>query len=949
MHSILIEQATQVNAWDRVLIENGEKVRYAQYTYRTAHTGQCLGPCTHRKRRKGSLCIVYLQNRPHRSMLGTEQKTEKRFVMHSILIEQVTQVNAWDRVLIENGEKVRYVQYTYRTGHTGQCLGPCAHRKQRKGSLCIVYLQNSPHRSMLGTEQKTEKRFVMYSILIEQATQVNAWDRVLIENGEKVRYAQYTYRTAHTGQCLGQNRKQRKGSLCIVYLQNRPHRSMLGTEQKTEKRFVIYSILIEQATQVNAWDRIENREKVRYAQYTYRTAHTGQCLGQNRKRRKGSLCIVYLQNRSHRSMLGTEQKTEKRFVMHSILIEQPTQVNAWDRVLIENGEKVRYIVYLQNRSHRSMLGTGCSQKTENRFVMHSILIEQPTQVNAWDRVLIENGEKVRYAQYTYRTGHTGQCLGPCAHRKRRKGSLCIVYLQNRSHRSMLWTEQKTEKRFVMHSILIEQATQVNAWDRIENGEKVRYAQYTYRTAHTGQCLGQNRKWGKGSLCIVYLQNSPHRSMLGTVYSQKTEKRFVMHSILIEQATQVNAWDRIENGEKVRYAQYTYRTGHTGQCLGQNRKRRKGSLCIVYLQNRSHRSMLGTEQKTEKRFVMHSILIEQATQVNAWDRIENREKVRYVQYTYRTGHTSQCLGQNRKQRKGSLCIVYLQNRSHRSMLGTEQKTEKRFVMHSILIEQATQVNAWDSVLIENGEKVRYAQYTYRTAHTGQCLGQNRKRRKGSLCIVYLQNRSHRSMLGTEQKTEKRFVMHSILIEQATQVNAWDRIENREKVRYVQYTYRTGHTGQCLGQNRKRRKGSLCIVYLQNRPHRSMLGTVCSQKTEKRFVMYSILIEQATQVNAWDRIENREKVRYIVYLQNSPHRSMLGTGCSQKTEKRFVMYSILIEQATQVNAWDRIRDNPGMGHCQFMRKLWKIEEIRLQIWKGPYIIYPNMQLVLVQDPK
>ena len=29
--------------------------------------------------------------------------------MHSILKEQVTQVNAWDRVLIENGEKVRYV------------------------------------------------------------------------------------------------------------------------------------------------------------------------------------------------------------------------------------------------------------------------------------------------------------------------------------------------------------------------------------------------------------------------------------------------------------------------------------------------------------------------------------------------------------------------------------------------------------------------------------------------------------------------------------------------------------------------------------------------------------------------------------------------------------------------------------------------------------------------
>ena len=29
----------------------------------------------------------------------------------------------------------------------------------------------------------------------------------------------------------------------------------------------------------------------------------------------------------------------------------------------------------------------------------------------------------------------------------------------------------------------------------------------------------------------------------------------------------------------------------------------------------------------------------------------------------------------------------------------------------------------------------------------------------------------------------------------------------------------------------------------------------------------------------------------------------------------------------------RDNPGMGHCQFMRKLCKIEEIRLQIWKGP----------------
>ena len=29
----------------------------------------------------------------------------------------------------------------------------------------------------------------------------------------------------------------------------------------------------------------------------------------------------------------------------------------------------------------------------------------------------------------------------------------------------------------------------------------------------------------------------------------------------------------------------------------------------------------------------------------------------------------------------------------------------------------------------------------------------------------------------------------------------------------------------------------------------------------------------------------------------------------------------------------RDNPGMGHCQFMRKLCKIEEIQLQIWKGP----------------
>ena len=43
----------------------------------------------------------------------------------------------------------------------------------------------------------------------------------------------------------------------------------------------------------------------------------------------------------------------------------------------------------------------------------------------------------------------------------------------------------------------------------------------------------------------------------------------------------------------------------------------------------------------------------------------------------------------------------------------------------------------------------------------------------------------------------------------------------------------------------------------------------------------------------------------------------------------------------------KDNPGMGHCQFMRKLCKIEEIRLQIWKGPLynIIYPNMQLVLV----
>ena len=323
MHSILIEQATQVNAWDR--IENGEKVRYVQYTYRTGHTGQCLGQ--NRKQRKGSLCIVYLQNRPHRSMLGTEQKTEKRFVMHSILIEQPTQVNAWDR--IENREKVRYAQYTYRTAHTGQCLGPCAHRKQRKGSLCIVYLQNSPHRSMLGTvcSQKTQKRFVMHSILIEQPTQVNAWDRVLIENGEKVRYAQYTYRTGHTGQCLGPcaHRKQRKGSLCIVYLQNRPHRSMLGTEQKTEKRFVMHSILIEQATQVNAWDRvlIENREKVRYAQYTYRTAHTGQCLGPcaHRKRRKGSLCIVYLQNSPHRSMLGTmcSQKTERRFVMHSIL------------------------------------------------------------------------------------------------------------------------------------------------------------------------------------------------------------------------------------------------------------------------------------------------------------------------------------------------------------------------------------------------------------------------------------------------------------------------------------------------------------------------------------------------------------------------------------------------------------------------------------------------------
>ena len=31
--------------------------------------------------------------------------------------------------------------------------------------------------------------------------------------------------------------------------------------------------------------------------------------------------------------------------------------------------------------------------------------------------------------------------------------------------------------------------------------------------------------------------------------------------------------------------------------------------------------------------------------------------------------------------------------------------------------------------------------------------------------------------------------------------------------------------------------------------------------------------------------------------------------------------------------RLRDNPGMGHCQFMRKLCKIEEIWLPIWKGP----------------
>ena len=29
----------------------------------------------------------------------------------------------------------------------------------------------------------------------------------------------------------------------------------------------------------------------------------------------------------------------------------------------------------------------------------------------------------------------------------------------------------------------------------------------------------------------------------------------------------------------------------------------------------------------------------------------------------------------------------------------------------------------------------------------------------------------------------------------------------------------------------------------------------------------------------------------------------------------------------------RDNPGVGHCQIIRKLCKIEEIRLQIWKDP----------------
>ena len=30
---------------------------------------------------------------------------------------------------------------------------------------------------------------------------------------------------------------------------------------------------------------------------------------------------------------------------------------------------------------------------------------------------------------------------------------------------------------------------------------------------------------------------------------------------------------------------------------------------------------------------------------------------------------------------------------------------------------------------------------------------------------------------------------------------------------------------------------------------------------------------------------------------------------------------------------VRDNPGMGHAQFMRKLCTIEEIQYQIWKGP----------------
>ena len=36
---------------------------------------------------------------------------------------------------------------------------------------------------------------------------------------------------------------------------------------------------------------------------------------------------------------------------------------------------------------------------------------------------------------------------------------------------------------------------------------------------------------------------------------------------------------------------------------------------------------------------------------------------------------------------------------------------------------------------------------------------------------------------------------------------------------------------------------------------------------------------------------------------------------------------------LSCFSNTRDNPGMGHCQFMRKLCKIEEIWLQIWTGP----------------